>query len=149
MATVDPKEAKESLLKKQKIDSDDTDTDGVDSAGDIEVSARRSRREQRRQYKQFIKENKSFWMWFNLIIAFFSAGFMVGTYFILENNINDCGSLRLVLYAVICLHFINIIMTLINLCGLEVKVCNGNAICAFSIFEITILVWMQVSYFKS
>ena len=88
-------------------------------------------------------------MWFNLIIAFFSAGFMVGTYFILENNTNDCGSLRLVLYAVICLHFINIIMTLINLCGLEVKICNGNSICAFSIFEITVLVWMQVSYFKS
>ena len=88
-------------------------------------------------------------MWFNLIIAFFSAGFMVGTYFILENNDNDCGSLRIVLYAVICLHFINILMTLINLCGLEVKICNGNAICAFSIFEITILCWMQVSYFKS
>ena len=99
-------------------------------------------------------------MWFNIIIAFFSTGLLVGTYFILENNDNDCGSLRIVLYAVICLHFTNILITLINLCGLELKVCSGNAICAFSIYEITIcpkkiekyfkiLCWMQVSYFKS
>ena len=49
MATVNPGEVKESLLNnQQKLDSDDTDTDGVASNGDIEITARRSRREQRR-----------------------------------------------------------------------------------------------------
>ena len=88
-------------------------------ASDEEVFARRARRERRRQYIKFVRENKSFWMWFNLIIVFFSIGFGVGTYLILDNAIADCGSLSLVLYAVITLHSANTVMCLINLCGIE------------------------------
>ena len=65
--------------------SDDTPTNGSkDSNEDPEVNARRSRRHRRHQYKIFIKENKGFWMWFNLLGTFCSAGFGVGTYFIIE-----------------------------------------------------------------
>ena len=76
------------LIKKPKEDSDDTTSfEGSQiSRDEYEVSAKRSRRNRRRSYKHFKTENKSFWMWFNLITAFFSGGFMVGTYFILENN---------------------------------------------------------------
>ena len=58
-------------------------------------------------------------MWFNLIIVFFSVGFGVGTYLILDNAVSDCGSLSLVLYAVITLHTANTFMCLFNLCGIE------------------------------
>ena len=145
---------KDGLKRKEKEDSDDTtsyegDTDRDADDFDYVVSAKKSRRSRRKAYKDFKKANKAFWMWFNLVIAFFSAGFLTGTYFVLEYNQNDCANLRVVLYAVICLHAVNILMTLINLCGLEVKLCNSNMVCCFIMFEITMLAWMQVSYFNS
>ena len=88
-------------------------------------------------------------MWFNLLVAFFSAGFLTGTYLILDNNQNDCGNLAFNLYVVICLHAANILMALINLCGLETKICNQNAVCCYMLFEISVLVFMQVTYFNS
>ena len=75
-------------VKKIKEDSDDTTSyeDNEVKYDDFEVTARESRRARRRGYKGFIKENKSFWMWFNFAVAFFSAGFMTGTYLVLDNN---------------------------------------------------------------
>ena len=89
-------------------------------------------------------------MWFNLTIVLFSIGLSVGTYFVVsDENAPSCGGIKMVLWAVICLHFVNTLMCLINLCGLEVKLCNSNGVCCFSIFEMTMLVWMQVTYFRS
>ena len=137
--------------KKEKEDSDDTTSfeDNTEALDDFEVSAKQARRDRRRGYKSFIKENKSFWMWFNFTVAFFSAGFMVGTYLVLEDNTSDCANLSFTLYAVVCLHGINILMSLVNLCGLETKICNQNAVCCYVLFEMTILVFMQVSYFSA
>ena len=53
------------------------------------------------------------------------------------------------LYTVVWMHAVNIMMCLINLCGLETKLCNSNMVCCFLIFEIMMLVWIQVSYFNS
>uniref|UniRef100_A0A7S3N4K5 Uncharacterized protein n=1 Tax=Strombidium inclinatum TaxID=197538 RepID=A0A7S3N4K5_9SPIT len=141
---------KQNLLKPEKMDSDDTSSNGTDDSDNYEVSARRSRRATRRQYKTFVRENKGFWMWFNLTIVLFSIGLSVGTYFIVKDpEAPSCGGIKMVLWAVICLHFMNSLMCLVNLCGMEVKLCNSNMVCCFSIFELTMLVWMQVTYFRS
>ena len=147
-------QTKESLLgrkKKPKEDEDDTTSYEGDSQvlDDFQINAKLARRARRKGYKNFKLQNKKFWMWFNLLVAFFSAGFLTGTYIILNNNQNDCGNLAFNLYVVICLHSLNILMSLINLCGLETKICNQNAVCCFMLFEIAVLVFMQVTYFNS
>ena len=146
----------QALLANQRIprpkeNPDDTTSYEDNDSDNYEVSARRSRRRARRQYIEFKDENKRFWLWFNLLIVFFSLGFATGTYFILEQEkyTEACGGIYIVLWAVICLHAINSLVCLINLCGLEVKLCNSNMVCCFGIFEMTILVWMQVTYFRS
>ena len=132
-----------------KIDSDDTTSNGTAPNDEYEVSARRMRRERRRSYKAFKRDNKGFWMWFNLIIVLFSVLFQVGTYYVLEWSESDCGNLRLTLYCVIMLHGVNTFMGLLNLAGCETKCCNANMVCFFMIFELGSLLWMQVSYFMS
>ena len=135
--------------KESKIDSDDTTSNGSAPNDEYEVSARRMKRARRRSYKAFKNENKSFWMWFNLTIVLFSLMFLVGTYYVLDWNISDCGNLRLTLYTVIILHSMNIFMCLLNLSGCETRCCNQNMICFFMMFEMGTLMWMQVSYFMS
>ena len=142
--------------KKAKDHDDDTTSyeDDLDKPKDAwekreDLDDKIARRERRAAYNDFKKDNKKFWLWFNLLICFFSIGFLTGTYFILDYNVNDCGGLRMVLYGVIVLHFINIFMTLLNLCNCETKCCNMAMISIFLTFEILILVWMQVSYFYS
>ena len=71
---------------KPKEDSDDTTQYSGDSSNESEdvYYAREARRSRRKSYKTFRREYKGFWMWFNLLTAFFSAGFMVGTYLVLD-----------------------------------------------------------------
>ena len=90
-------------------------------------------------------------MTFNGAIVFFSIGFSVGSYLIMDEGgtSEDCGGILLVLYAVICLHAVNSLVGLVNLIGKERSCCTSNMICCLGIFEITILVWMQVAYFRA
>ena len=88
-------------------------------------------------------------MWFNAITAFFSAGFLTGTYFIIDNSINDCANIRLTLYTVIFLHTVNIIIALINLINKEEQLCFSGMICGLFLFEMSILIFMQFVYFDS
>ena len=82
-------------------------------------------------------------------IAFFSMGFLTGTYLVLDNSVTDCGGIRFILWMVIVMHTLNILVTFVNLCGLETKIFNSNMVCGFSLFEIGILIFMQVTYFES
>ena len=82
-------------------------------------------------------------------IAFFSMGFLTGTYLVLDNSVTDCGGIRFILWLVIVMHTLNILVTFINLCGLETKIFNSNMVCGFSLFEIGVLIFMQVTYFES
>ena len=79
----DDKAASDVESYKSKIDSDDTTSNGTAPNDDYEVSARRMRRERRRSYKAFKKDNAGFWMWFNLIIVLGSILFQVGTYYVI------------------------------------------------------------------
>ena len=139
--------------KKNKVKDDSDDTSSVEGqekpTDDFIVSATRARRDRRKRYKNFRKENKQFWMWFNFLVSFFSVGFMVGTYLILDNSQQDCSNLTMSLYLVVCLHALNVIMSLVNLCGVETKICNQNMVCCIVLFEVTMLVLMQVTYFSS
>lgn len=110
---------------------------------------RRQGRGSRRQYRAFIRENKSFWMWFNMTIVFVSLGFGVGTYFILNIGETDCAMMNMMLWLVIMLHFVNLFASLLNLCGMEKKICNSTLVCAFMIYEVSVLVMMQVTYFNA
>ena len=81
---------------------------------------------------------------------------MVGTYLIIDYNtestgqtVSGCGNLKFTLWLVICMHAVNIVMGLLNLCKLETKICNQNFICALMLYEIAMLVLMQVTYFNS
>ena len=47
------------------------------------------------------------------------------------------------------MHIVNSLETLLNLTGLEKKLCGGMILCGFFIFEVTVLVYMQVIYFES
>eukprot|EP00347_Sterkiella_histriomuscorum_P007072 403350357 len=47
------------------------------------------------------------------------------------------------------MHIVNAFETILNLVGLEKKLCNNYMVCGFFIFEITVLVYMQVVYFEA
>lgn len=68
-------------------------------------------------YKDFKKANKTFWLVLNVCTFFLAAALIYGTYYILEENVTDCGGIRLVLWCNIVLHTMNMLVTLINLCG--------------------------------
>ncbi len=52
-------------------------------------------------------------------------------------------------YLVFVLHVVNTGETLLNIFGLEKKLCTGFWACMFFIFECTVLVYMQVVYFEA
>ena len=47
------------------------------------------------------------------------------------------------------LHGLNAILCMINLCGLEIRLCNFNAICTLGFVELLALVWLQWGYFNA
>ena len=61
----------------------------------------------------------------------------------------DCdeSNLRLPLWMVFVLHIINGVETLMNIIGVEKKLCNTPILCGFFIVEFTVLVYMQIAYF--
>ena len=98
-------------------------------------------------WNEFKKENKAFWMWFNLSVVFFSAGFMAGTGFILTED-QGCVSLDVVLYFIVALHTVNIVIGFINLIGKD-DICFSGLICGLALFELGVLIFMQIGYFEA
>ena len=103
------------------------------------------------KFNQFKAQHKKTWLWFNLIAIFLSIGCAIGTFFVLRADEPNCivGSLTLALWLVFALHLINVVEFFFNLTGLESKVCSGTMMCGYLIFEVTVLVYMQVIYFES
>jgi hypothetical protein len=102
-------------------------------------------------YERFLTENKKPWLWFNLLTTLGSIGLAVGTFFVVTNSVYSCSvsDLKLTLWLVFTMHLINALETVLNLTGLERKLCTGPMMCVFFIFEVTVLVYMQVVYFES
>ena len=84
-------------------------------------------------------------------MTFLSIGCAVGTYLVLDYSEFDCDvtPLRLPLWMVFGMHIVNSLETLMNLTGLEQKICHTYVLTGFFIFELVVLVFMQVAYFEA
>ena len=103
-----------------------------------------------KNYLSWKKDHNSFWIKFHVGTFVFSTAFMIGTYLVLEDNDADCGGLRFNMYLIIALHFVNILVSILNMTGCEAKLAKyGNLVCGFLVFELLMLTFIQVSYFKS
>ncbi|CDW83703.1 UNKNOWN [Stylonychia lemnae] len=100
-------------------------------------------------YERFLHENKKPWLFFNLFTTLGSIGLAVGTFLVLNTQVDDCKGLKTALWLVFAMHIVNTIETIINLFSLEKRLCNGYMICGFFIFEIIVLSYMQVVYFEA
>ena len=100
-------------------------------------------------YEHFTKDFKTQWLWFNFLMTLGSIGLAVGTFLITWYQDYDCGGIKAALWLVFIMHIINCFETVLNLGGLEKRFCSGMMLCGFFIFEITVLVYMQVIYFES
>ncbi len=93
-------------------------------------------------YANFLVENRKPWLWFNLLATLGSIGLAVGTFLVVWNQREDCGGLKTALWLVFAMHIVNTFETILNLTGLEKKLCTGFIVCGFFIFEVTVLVYM-------
>lgn len=100
-------------------------------------------------YDKFIEQFKKQWLWFNFITTFCSIGIAVGTFLIAYNAEYNCGGIVTTLWLVFVLNIVNMFATIVNMSGFEKRLCTGPLLFTFFIFEITILVYMQVIYFES
>jgi len=103
------------------------------------------------RYHQFTKENRGFWITFNIIATLMSLALAIVTFIIVWQAEYDCAypGLKIPLWLVGIMHLLNTVETLLNLCGLEKRLCGCLAGCIFFGYEITILVYMQVIYFEA
>ena len=101
-------------------------------------------------YEKFIKAKKKEWLVFNAATIAISILMAIGTWFIISTHDGeDCRNLKRCLYIVMVLHGANSIETLMNLVGLERKLCSGFAACIFLLFEATMVLYMHVVYFSA
>ena len=145
--------AAETKKKKEKVYPDDTSSfEGV--AALPEDDDRRRKRARRHAFRRFIEQHNSEWKSFNSVILLASLVFLVGNYFIgwinfANNDEKDCGNLKSLVYADYILHSANFVVCLINLTGLNFKLCFANLVLGFFVFEIVMLGWKQLIYFKA
>ncbi len=100
-------------------------------------------------FEKFVNENRRFWLCFNFWAIVISIGMAVGTFFVVTNSYEDCSTLKNTLWLVIIMHGLNFLENLLNLTGLDKKICSGQVLCGFFVVELTILIYMQVSYFEA
>jgi len=101
-------------------------------------------------YEKFLKAKKKEWTIFNIGSTLISIAMAVGTFFVIKGHDGpDCKSLKSTLYMVLAMHAVNTVEAIINLIGLERKICSGFVACMFFLFEATVILYMQVVYFGS
>ena len=102
-------------------------------------------------YETFVEENKKPWIWFNVFCTLGSIALAIGTFMVVWNAEFNCRhqDLKFPLYMTFVMHCVNAIETMINLIGVESKICQGWIACGFFIFEVTVLIYIQIAYFES
>ncbi len=105
--------------------------------------------EKKSAYDRFLVDNKKPWIWFNILTTLGSIGLAVGTFLVVWRQREDCGGMKTALWLVFIMHIVNALETLLNLTGLERKLCTSFMMCGFFIFEVTVLIYMQVVYFEA
>ena len=119
----------------------------VDNDSDKEHKDKKKHKES--LFANFVNENRRFWLCFNFWAIVISIGLAVGTYLVVTSATEDCSTLKNTLWLVFIMHIVNVVETLFNVTGLEKKLCTGQLLCGFFVFEVTVLVYMQVSYFEA
>jgi hypothetical protein len=93
--------------------------------------------------------NKACWMWTNLAIMAVSCIMTTGSFMVLRGNPIECAGIRLVTWFLTFLHIVNFLVSATCLCGLEKKYGRAWMLTAFVLFDGIILIWANVTYFKS
>ena len=80
-----------------------------------------------------------------------TCGLAFGTYLLLINNPNDCSNsnLRLTLWLMLAMHATNIIEAVCNLTHLEKIFCGCICVILFFLYEVAVLVYMQVIFYAN
>lgn len=120
----------------------------------MEDEQRRDKRARRHAFRKFVAENKKAWLKFNTVVLIVSILFIVCNFFVgrlneTKNEGATCGNLSGVRYIDYVLHSVNVIITIINLTGLNAKLCHGNIVLGAFIFELIMLGWKQLIYFQA
>ena len=97
-----------------------------------------------------MKKHRPQWICFNVCALLVSIGLAIGTFMIAYNEQTVCSvaDLKTTLWLIFAMHIVNSIECLLNITTCEKYLCSGMLLCIFFIFEVTILVYMQVEYFK-
>ncbi len=94
-------------------------------------------------YEKFLKAKKTEWRIFNLSASVLSFVLAFGTYYVMKSHDGaDCRNLCSTLSMVLLMHCINCGETLLNLVGLERKLCSNWMACMFMLFEATMIAYM-------
>jgi hypothetical protein len=71
-------------------------------------------------YVKFTQDNKSFWIWFNLIGLSLNLLFGILTMYAFRyGRGNDCGGIRIAVLGITCLYAFNFVFQAMCLCRLE------------------------------
>ena len=111
-----------------------------------------------KKYRQFITEYKRGWCLFNVGMCILSLTLGISSISVVTHyEVTDCDSTCLQycnyvnietgIWIVAVLHFMNFIETILNIAGIELKVCSGIVFCGYFALELSILIYMQVIYF--
>ena len=121
---------------------------------DADMAAQKLKDDLAQEFREFREENIRFWTVFNSLILLTSIGLGVGCYFVwgsfVENvSTKKCVDLRDCTFFVMIMHGINAPVAILNLTGLESKVCRVNLVAILAVFELCMLVFMMIAYFDS
>ncbi|TNV75970.1 hypothetical protein FGO68_gene7477 [Halteria grandinella] len=120
-----------------------------DEESDHDEEVEKPEEEKKSLYEQFVESNKKRWTIFNIVTTLASVGMAIGTFFVIRAHEEDCLNLQQTLYLVFVMHIVNSLETILNVTGMEKKLCTGFWVCMFFIFEMTVIVYMQVVYFAA
>ena len=98
-------------------------------------------------YIKFTKDNKKFWVWFNLLGMVFNLLFGIFSLKEIKNANNDCGGLKGAVYSLIVLYGFNFVLQAMSLCGLEKRLCNSLGLLFCLLFNAVVLVTANCLYF--
>jgi len=144
---------KDARVKKVKEHPDDTSS--FEGAALLpETAARRAKRARRHAFRNFTKNNYAMWRNFNLIILLASVIFGVGNYYMLKLNsdshaASNCGGLRGLSQFDYGYNSVNFLIGIINLTGLNNKICTANVVTILIVLELGCLAYKQFVYFKA
>eukprot|EP00352_Strombidinopsis_acuminata_P007296 CAMPEP_0176350570 /NCGR_PEP_ID=MMETSP0126-20121128/9581_1 /TAXON_ID=141414 ORGANISM="Strombidinopsis acuminatum, Strain SPMC142" /NCGR_SAMPLE_ID=MMETSP0126 /ASSEMBLY_ACC=CAM_ASM_000229 /LENGTH=193 /DNA_ID=CAMNT_0017700661 /DNA_START=17 /DNA_END=598 /DNA_ORIENTATION=- len=98
-------------------------------------------------YDRFTKNNKKFWIWFNIATALVNAALAFGQVWI--SKYDDCGGIMIVVWGLFSVNVVNFLVCSATLCGITRRFCRCTGVSAYVIYQVVILIWANIVYFQS